>query len=146
MSVLFLSFYENCMIKCCKTSRCIKQVHLLCSLWCAVALTFDLLCHCVCSQEVAAAASAQLNKSRYVNACGAKTILHEKISNRHVITFFFLFLKRVSGSSTTSSVVKPLGAGLDWKPVALTKNPTVLGCRAFVAAVKLVINYTVRDS
>lgn len=38
----------------------------------------------------------------------------------------FLFLNRVSGSTTTtSSTVKPLGAGLYWKPVALTKNLTV---------------------
>lgn len=41
--------------------------------------------------------------------------------------------------------MKPLGAGLYWKPVALTKNPTVLVCCAFVAAVKLVITCTVRQ-
>lgn len=48
----------------------------------------------------------------------------------------FLFLNRVSGSTTTtSSTVKPLGAGLYWKPVALTKNTTVVMYGALVAAV-----------
>lgn len=39
----------------------------------------------------------------------------------------FHFMNIVSSSTTTtSSVVKPLGAGFYWKPVALTKNSTVV--------------------
>lgn len=79
----------------------------------------------------------QLNeiKGKYVNAHSAK-ILHEKISNRQVKTVFILFLNARSGSATTtSSPVKPLGAVLYWKPVALTKNTTVVVNSALVATV-----------
>lgn len=48
----------------------------------------------------------------------------------------FHFMNVVSNSTTTtSSVVKPLGAGFYWKPVALTKNTTVVMYVARVAAV-----------
>lgn len=47
----------------------------------------------------------------------------------------FSFSEVSDCTTTTSSAVKPLGAGLYWKPVALTKNPTVVEYGALVAAV-----------
>lgn len=74
-------------------------------------------------------------KHKYVNAREGKAILHRKIRNWCMKPFFVL-LSRVSGcTTTTSSPVKPLGAGLYWKPVALTKNPTVVDYGEVVAAV-----------
>lgn len=43
-------------------------------------------------------------------------LMHEKLSFSEVSGF----------TTTTSSHVKPLGASSYWKPVALTKNPTVV--------------------
>lgn len=74
-------------------------------------------------------------KDKYVNAGEGKAILHQKIRNWCMKPFFVL-LSWVSGcTTTTSSALKPLGAGLYWKPVALTKNPTVVDYGEVVAAV-----------
>lgn len=83
-------------------------------------LTFDLCLHAANSVQDIAEAPPYLNK-KYIWE-------HFAWKDKQLTCFFsFLFLNTVSGyATTTSSAVKPLGAGLYWKPVALTKNPTVL--------------------
>lgn len=120
MSALFLrKNYECCVIKWRHTSRCIFALFFVVrfpDLW-------PFFFHCVCAQEVAVA-SAEWNKKQICKCMWGKNHFAWK-DKKFTSKKTFLFLNRVSGT-TTSSAVKPLGAGLYWKPVALTKNPTVV--------------------
>lgn len=63
--------------------------------------------------------------------------MHEKLIFHHSFSEVSDF------TTTTSSHVKPLGASSYWKPVALTKNPTVVA--AFSALGALVTDELHRD-